>query len=61
MDKLLILNDDLIKEELSNDQDFEKYNALIPFKDKNLLSPIYITKSLLYSLERADKCLSLLP
>lgn len=41
----------------------EKYKALIPFKRsyENILSPIFLTKSLLYSLDRADKCLSKLP
>lgn len=41
----------------------EKYKALIPFKRsyENILSPIYLTQSLLYSLDRAEKCLSKLP
>jgi hypothetical protein len=40
----------------------KKYNALTPFKqtgtDKNIIPPLYITKSLLYSMQNADRYLN---
>lgn len=45
------------------DPKFAEFTALKPFtrNSENLLSPICLTKSLLYSLARADKCLAKLP
>lgn len=60
----LVSEDCLNKEGISLNPDFlmrnNKYNALTPFKltGENLLAPLYITKSLLYSMENADRYLN---
>lgn len=43
-----------------NQERNKKYNALTPFKQtgKKLLAPLYITKSLLYSMQNADRYLN---
>lgn len=52
----------LKKDEIPVGKKFEKYNALTPFKRTNkmkiLLPPIYLTKTLIYSLDKSEDCLS---
>ena len=47
-------------EEIPIDHDFEKYNALTPFwrSVDILLSPLYLTKTLLNSLDKSEEFLS---
>ncbi len=56
----LISKDDLKKEGIPIDHDFEKYNALTPFRCSAdiILSPLYLTKTLLNSLDKSEELLS---
>ena len=58
---ILLESDDLKNEGIPAqgvDYNFEKYNALTPFKHSSLLSPIILTKTLLYCLDKSEDCLS---
>lgn len=58
---ILLESDDLKNEGIPAqgvDYNFEKYNALTPFKHSSLLFPIFLTKTLLYSLDKSEECLS---
>jgi hypothetical protein len=59
-DETLISKDDLKKEGIPIDHDFEKYNALTPFRCSAdiILSPLYLTKTLLNSLDKSEELLS---